>query len=489
MAVVGEDNFTITRWSGIFLDQDPQFIADSELAVCTNFLLGENGVLEKRKPVIRLFAESATPNPGSLETIRMVGELIRATQTYTLWHDHGAGQSYYTTGLSTSLVLIPGLSGQIVWSACQYINELFVSCESKIYVWTPDGGASLISSSPPGIRQIVAINDRLFGFVRSELYWSDPGEPQTWDPTSVLTVSDGDGDDIQCIIPYDGRLVIFKNSSTWVLHFADDPTFWILNWLNFEIGCRGPGAAKLYRNVIYIIDRNGCWATDTVTFRKLSNPIDPYFADSKRLLVQLDIFSDHVSIYKDWVIFHQKFAGQDWAYRTTDPQGFTSIVWNAPGSGGQLPNNLWFDIKEQKIHGQNGRFILSLGNAVYYLTDYGTSGAEAVQASVTTKYYDIARVSHTKRMKHAYAVMTVQNSLGQGIQYRWITDDENPGAYQNFTSPFVDGHTKSINTRGADYSRVVGISIQESNPNPYYFKIFAINYVLMLHRQQSENLQ
>lgn len=486
MAVTGEDNFSVQGFSGIYLDQDPQFIEDTEMESCINFLIGKNGVLQKRKPVQQF---STLVGSGSvIDTVEFVGELIRETQTYSFFHDRGANQCYFTTGSSTTMVLIPELSGQIIWGACQYIKEMFLACESHVFVWTPDGGASVITSSPPGLRQIIILNDRLFGMVRSELYWSEPGEPQTWLPDSVLMVNDGDGDDITCLIPYQGHLVIFKNSSTWALYFADDPLFWILNWLNFDVGCRGPHAAKLYRNVIYVIDRNACWATDTVTYKKISDPIDTFFKDSKMLLVQLDIFSDHVSVYKDWVIFHQKFGG-DWAYRTTPPQGFTTLVWNAPNSGGTLPNYLWFPLREQKLHGRNGRFIGSIGNRIYELVEYDTPGnVEQVTSSFVSKSYDMGRISRIKRIKHSYLTIGASSPTTQGLQYGYKIDGISAG-YSNLNTLPAPNITQDVNLRGSEFDRVVAFQFREAVPNPSSLRIFAFNFVSMLHRQQSENAQ
>lgn len=487
MVVLLEDNFSIQSFTGLNEWPDPQYIQDNELLEALNVLVGPQGELMKRRPLQRFTNLQAVA--GVFPAIIPMGELIRTTgfggSTYTMIHDGSVLVTYYLQDASLTPTLIGGFGGIIIWDTVQFNNKMYCGCELPtgggvgIHTWTPETGAVHIPGSPSGVRQLVAFKSRVFGFVGSRLWYNDAADPDIWPPDNFLDINPGDGQDITCIIPFGDRLIIFKAGSTYALFFADDPLFWIVHCINFTIGCRGPRAARLAHSLIYFISRDGLFVTDGNIFTRISDPIRSAFIDSRD--ITFDIFGDHVSVVKDWIIFHIKNFG-DYAYRYTNPKSITRLQF-APDFG---PGYLWRDIFEQKLFSQPGRYLLSVDDKLYTLVSFGVPGTEAVPVAISSKRYDLARVSRIKRMKYADFFISA-TAPSQTITFSWYRDANElmPIAIPSVTNlvPAVTG-TK---VRGAEFQRVVGFRITETSNENFVF--YGFNFVGHTHRQQIEGKQ
>jgi hypothetical protein len=167
MVVYNEEHFTVRAFTGMDQNEITENAPDSAIDTATNLLLQGDGSLRKR-PGVTLFNSKSPGGGGVFPTIQFYGQLILlsglAGSIYDIFIDSSSvGQAYYTTTVGTTPTVIPGIpSGTIFWSGCQYNDFYYFACESGVYKWSGSGSATLVTGSPPSIRQLIALRDRLW---------------------------------------------------------------------------------------------------------------------------------------------------------------------------------------------------------------------------------------------------------------------------------------------------------------------------------------
>lgn len=91
---------------------------------------------------------------------------------------------------------------------------------------------------------------------KSQIWWSEPNEPEHWPPMNFWEVKAGDGDEIVKLIPFWGELVILKRRS---IHLFKGTSFedFRLDEIESKRGCVGPRAAVTDNTVIYMVSDEG----------------------------------------------------------------------------------------------------------------------------------------------------------------------------------------------------------------------------------------
>jgi hypothetical protein len=471
-AVIGEDNFPIQGFTGLNDSLTPEFISDHELALANNFLLEFDGSLRKRFPTLQFTSLNGT-GPHPLQGIVPIGQLLTSSgftgDGWTIFHDASNWETYYTHDMSTTTTNIGTLSGQIIYDSVQYNGKLYISGENGLWEWQSSGTITLITAAPHGFRSVITFRDRIFGIVGDALYWSEPGDPTNWPVDNILYVNPKDGSEITGLQVYGDSLILPKQNTWWQLHFADDPQFWFLRGVNDTVGCSGPHALVMCENLLYFIDRRGLWVTDTVNFTMLwnLNTEDTAFQQS----VSFDILGNHVSVFKDWIVYHYKGIWTR-AFHFRPPRGFTTLSW--------VSVNFWGPIFEQKSFNAPSNWLLSIGTKLYRFVDFATSSSEVVSCQMLSKAYDITRTSRYKQLMRG-TLLTKGPGLTSTAQYRWRKDEQLYDAYR--AMPSNSKNSTSIRLQSAGRARTFQLDVIETSNE--MFAIFGFNLVLQLEHDQA----
>lgn len=147
---------------------------------------------------------------------------------------------------------------------------------------------NIVDSRPPDIKFFLQHNGYVFGVEdkSTDLYYSDINAPESWDPTNLIRVGNGDGFAIRAIAVYNDGIVICKedgdgDGKIFVLYMPDAmPDNWSLQELDLSYGGISPTAITRFGTFLMVLNRNGVYDLSTVqmgvvTSDAISYPIEP----------------------------------------------------------------------------------------------------------------------------------------------------------------------------------------------------------------------
>jgi hypothetical protein len=121
----------------------------------------------------------------------------------------------------------------------------------------------------------------------SHVYFSEPGDAETWDTTNNVIVSPGDGEKITALVSNQGKLFAFKETSYTVFwgESTDQGGGAVFNndTFNAGVGAVGPRAACPSRHGIFFVDRTGVYLVGQSAARLVSGALDPFFTGRRGL--------------------------------------------------------------------------------------------------------------------------------------------------------------------------------------------------------------
>ena len=108
----------------------------------------------------------------------------------------------------------------------------------------------------------------------STLVWSDSFAPETWNPLNYWDIRKGDGDEITCILPFVGELLVFKQRSVHALKGTSLDDF-ALQEISSTIGCAGPRAAVVHDLKVFFLSERGLHITNGMNIVNISEGVIP----------------------------------------------------------------------------------------------------------------------------------------------------------------------------------------------------------------------
>lgn len=103
---------------------------------------------------------------------------------------------------------------------------------------------------PAGIISLVYHQSRMFALDRSTLYWSKVGKPESFDPDSYDYVNKDDSRKLTVGVSAFGQLVVFKDTSMYVLG-GTDPDTWRMDLVDPRVGCIAPKSVCFVNGYLY----------------------------------------------------------------------------------------------------------------------------------------------------------------------------------------------------------------------------------------------
>lgn len=377
---------------GINQLSDPTALQDNELVDAVNLELDLDGSYVARPP----FYDLAKPATGT--GMRLLGYFITDTHT-RLIGCNSTGIWYYETGAWS---LAAGSATVKASCMVQYNNTAWI-------IATPDsasaGGslddATMTFTSVPAVKRggsAVVHKERLFiapgplktGVDATLLQGSAPGDFGTW--PVLAYINKGDGQKLIDIIIYNDNLLLFKEDSTYVWAYDDDPANAISRKVNSNIGVAAKDCVVAYENQLYVLHRNNVYEVVNYDFSKLNSKVPFFFDSTKPAPWQNPTF---LTLLGDRLIV--KYYARLYIF------GLKAKVWTRWDSvaryiGPSVPTPIRQD-EAQAIPEYIMASAVSTANDIYGFRDIVDAlHAETIQCLIKTKNYDYGVPHRYKRL-------------------------------------------------------------------------------------------
>jgi hypothetical protein len=217
------DQIQLTGLGGLNDSVQDEAIDDSELSACRNYVLDyENaGALIKREGVTK-------KNAG----------VVSGPITFIF---DGIHEDYYCTQESIydldGTELVSGLTTMAYPDFTKYTdedgNQFDIFCETSNSVRkTSDGSSFGAIASAPSLIGIESFNNTLFGYSGNNLYWSDTGNEEVWNPLNTFTFKEV----LTAIAVHHNYLYVFTDNEFFQIDCSNQDDVTIV-YRGFEEGC------------------------------------------------------------------------------------------------------------------------------------------------------------------------------------------------------------------------------------------------------------
>lgn len=333
----------IDKFRGLNYNKHPRYIGEQDLAEATNVWFDNEGYLTSRYGCRAWTFSELISNANPPTVSDPDGRHANDYGSNYTWHiGNYLGRQFFATGgrywdrtpttehhslqafsisenqfADEGLINFMGSSNYIgVGRGARYVegsNEyIYWPCGYKgnsagTFPATPDWPAAFLAGHPisdPGASgdindswraRILLHKDRLWLTNATDkidrLWFSAPGDPTDWTSASAgfIDVEPGRTGHIVGIEEAQDRIIIFKTDSIWVLFTNGNPNQWSLRKIQ-DYGCFDHCITK-YKDIIYFGNQLGFYATDGVSFKRISKPLDSLF--EMREFYSKDLTSHH----------------------------------------------------------------------------------------------------------------------------------------------------------------------------------------------------
>ena len=168
----------------------------------------------------------------------------------------------------------------LVWGF-QYNNLYYLLGSGGLYTVTTAAVTTSVNATY-NLTYGCIFKERMFaidGTTTNVIRYSDVGLPATIQTTNFITVGKGDGERITGMQPISGdRLLIFKETSIWVLYIVGNTTAtWELKLVSADFGSAYYTSVQYYDGMTYFIGMRGVYRTDGVSVQTISGPVEHWF--------------------------------------------------------------------------------------------------------------------------------------------------------------------------------------------------------------------
>lgn len=450
---------------GLNLNEDPLYIADNELAECINFDIGRAGELTTRpgfkaihtainpmtnkadKPV---YIAGVVSTKGVFDRLYVKQERtgpVTSPGWYSIWF------SDTPESLTKPWNFVTDLNGDVKTVLHSLNPNLEGGAFDQFYTWfIPYGTASTGAAHNTNTNTVVAVSgmprgstavifkNRMFisgntadrDSVR-RVYYSAVGNYSTWPANNFFDVDAGEGGTVTALAIQGDSLIIFKQTSTWVLYYESDPFLGTLRKINNEIGATGQDSIVFYKNELYVISKRNVHRLVSLLYEDIGHNV----ALHKIRTAYID--TDFIAILSDKI-----FCGIRINNGATSPYKYyvyhtLTNTWSEYRFNGFNPNRLvTFSSADNVIH----NFSTSLNSLNLYdvltqntaFTNYGDHPNDTTAMSFATKRYTYGDLTSFKRL-FWWAVEILGNSRTFSLSA--VVDDKVTGAQSFALSPDV----------------------------------------------------
>lgn len=403
---------------GLNTGSDPTAVADAELVECVNFELDIDGSLFQRPPIV----EADNPNHNHMT---IIGNALISGTAYLIASDELGTYAFDGTNWTT---IKSGLQAKV---ALQYRNNVYIpgieaSAQNGGF-WKPGVGWTADANMPRG-EAAVFTKGRMFvvpgrdALVNpSRLQFSDPvvADALTWNASSIIEVSPGDGQNLIDIVVYNDNLLLFKQDSTYVLAYDLQPTDAILRNISTTIGATTRYCVRVYENSVFIYHEGKVYEMVNYDFSQINIKV-PFTFDGttpagtvREDEVFLSLFGDRLLLryYNRIYVFGLKTrVWTRWESVSDVLQNFGPLV-PFPSNPTQSVNTKYYagsclDTYPNVVYLPDGRDAVTKEHTI-------AGGDLIIYSKFTTKNFDMADSHHFKKLMWWGAdVLTNQDIIG-----------------------------------------------------------------------------
>jgi hypothetical protein len=305
---------------------------------------------------------------------------------------------------------------------------IYVNSTDAPWKWTGSGNAAVLGGSPPVFSSIAKYHDIIFGSRNESVYFSDEGDPETWDTSKWVIPFDKD---VVRVIEHGDKLVVLMDD-----HIGSIQGYGYLDFVAEEneirtFGCAGRLAVtnaifKESTDVLAVLSRDGLYLVDkSFGFQKifghrylvnfsqasLSKAALTFSRDDNLLYI---VIPSSTSTENDYLILVDMLTGAFWPGPSIHANYIRSIAAMRDDNG----------VEYVYFIDNNGYSYKFNRDTINYHTG---SAAQAIDARYKTKKYDLKDVHKFRRavmLADADGDWNINMSIGFGL----TTTDGTTGA-------------------------------------------------------------
>lgn len=370
--IPGEEFWPIALGQGMYTSELSSNIPDGYSAICYNMVASgdslENRIGIKRSTINwQVIDYSPFYTTGESDDQYYYTEIDpwgqNSSQPAFMW----AGAGFAVPGLgvnpkSLSLVRAEGTHDAndgfmsvsipaIVQGIAQYRDVIYFSVKAdgikKIsnINWATDAVtySAIVSSAGMTLKGLFTFKDRMWAYNGHYLYFTDiasvGGFPETWSAASnrIPFVGPTGAGNIKKVIPLGNRLAVFTTAGLFTLLVEGAPGSWIQRLLDSKSISTTSQCAFESKGIIYFVNTEGVWATNTQAVTKLSGVIeDQWFLAKGSRIHTICLYEDGMVVSIGKLATNQAYYDVPNCrvfYSKLDPVGWTEWNMNRHGLG------------------------------------------------------------------------------------------------------------------------------------------------------------
>lgn len=268
---------------GLNLRDGPDVIQEREAVDLLNVEFTERGALRQRSGYAKFTAEAAPASYDSITPFYTSGgtKQLVANRGAVVEAIDASGGSVATTGTTSgphhftrfgqptaeTLYIANGIDQVKKWDGTAFSSPASLSSRTE----------ALIGQWPTSNRLVLA---RSFTYP-SRVWFSDAGDPETFDPDNFVDLTPGDGEEIMAIETWRELLFVFKRSRFFVFYgesqdSSGDEVF-DSRPVDARYGCASSRAVATAPEGVYFLDRSGIYRTTGEQPERVSDIVQPIF--------------------------------------------------------------------------------------------------------------------------------------------------------------------------------------------------------------------
>ncbi len=392
---------------GINTASDPSAVADNELVDAVNFELDLDGSLVCRPPIV----ETVNNFLSWTERIVFIGSATLGGVNYVIGSNSDGTWAF--DGTTWTLIRV-NLHASI---ALQFQDLLFVVAQPGSVnnggFW--DGAVWTTDANMPKGESAVFHKARLFiapgllqgGAAAHQLKYTDPipiaaPTPLVWGVANVISVGQGDGQNLVEVIIYNDNLLLFKRDSTYVFAYDVQPIDAVLRKVNSKIGVTYRHCVVQYENSVFIYHEANIYEVINYDFQRVNFKV-PFALDTsapstRAELVFLSLLGDRLIVRYFNSIYAYGLKTKTWTRwdsASVDLRNFGPLV--------AMPKTTIVGTPDLYYAGSS---LLSVRKDFVIADGYDASTFEKnlagtpfdIVCTVLTKNYDLSDTMHYKRL-------------------------------------------------------------------------------------------
>lgn len=255
---------------GLDTDSDPYSLPDGATPDCANVRFDRGGLVRR--------AGCAKYNATSLGAgaVRGIYPYYKADGTRKIMIAWGGNLYAGDKAGAVGTAIKTGLSSSADFAFTTWLDKCYIT-NGVDAVMQYDGTTVTDLTAAKRGKYIADYMERIFVAnvgpdMQSFLWWSNLGDPATWDALNFLAVSTDDGDVITGLAVLPMGLLVFKNRSTFMVYGDDfDPATTNVQLRKlFPVGCVAPKSIAYYGSRVMWLAQDGVYSYDGASLAKLS---------------------------------------------------------------------------------------------------------------------------------------------------------------------------------------------------------------------------